>query len=67
MPAISFDYSYWDYSQTQRTPQLTASAPARILSGGAMNLAVGSGANEMSQIVAGGNLASPAARSSTRA
>ncbi|SCX74101.1 filamentous hemagglutinin N-terminal domain-containing protein [Variovorax sp. EL159] len=49
-------YTYWDYTETGSTPVLQSSAPGKILSGGAMNLNVASGLNDMSQIVAGGAL-----------
>lgn len=49
-------YTYWDYTETSSTPVLQSSAPGKILSGGAMNLNVASGLNDMSQIIAGGAL-----------
>ncbi|WP_440534080.1 two-partner secretion domain-containing protein [Variovorax sp. YR566] len=49
-------YDGYVYTVTTSTPVLQSSAPARIISGGAMNIAVGSGTNENSQILAGGAL-----------
>ncbi|WP_143684913.1 S-layer family protein, partial [Variovorax sp. KK3] len=49
-------YDAYDTTVTTSTPVLTGSAPARIVSGGAMTLHVGSGVNDMSQILAGGAL-----------
>ncbi|WP_221885068.1 DUF637 domain-containing protein [Variovorax sp. DXTD-1] len=53
---MSSTYDAYDYTVTSSTPVLQSSAPARILAGGAMNIAVGSGVNDMSQILAGGAL-----------
>ncbi|CAN7526787.1 two-partner secretion domain-containing protein [Variovorax sp. LjRoot178] len=49
-------YDAFDYTVTTSTPVLQSSAPARILSGGAMSIQVGGGTNDMSQILAGGAL-----------
>ncbi|WP_418128016.1 DUF637 domain-containing protein [Variovorax sp. KK3] len=49
-------YDAYDTTVTTSTPVLTGSAPARIVAGGAMTLHVGSGVNDMSQILAGGAL-----------
>jgi filamentous hemagglutinin len=49
-------YTIRDYTETGQTPVLTSSAPGRILSGGTMDLNIGSGTNASSQIVAGGAL-----------
>ncbi|BEP66769.1 hypothetical protein GmRootV35_12830 [Variovorax sp. V35] len=64
-PAMATDYkptrfsSTFDayvYTVTSSTPVLQSSAPAKIIAGGAMNIQVGSGTNENSQILAGGAL-----------
>ncbi|MDQ0015403.1 filamentous hemagglutinin [Variovorax boronicumulans] len=49
-------YYYWVYTESTTTPVLQTSAPGRIIAGGKMDIAVGSGTNEMSQILAGGAL-----------
>lgn len=52
-------YSTWDaYDLTisSTTPVLQSSAPGQIIAGGKMDLTVGAGRNELSQILAGGNL-----------
>ncbi|HWT19943.1 MAG TPA: hemagglutinin repeat-containing protein [Variovorax sp.] len=49
-------YYAWVYTESTTTPVLQASAPARIIAGGKMDIAVGSGTNDMSQILAGGAL-----------
>ncbi|RTD83401.1 filamentous hemagglutinin N-terminal domain-containing protein [Variovorax atrisoli] len=49
-------YDAYVYSVTPSTPVLQSSAPGKIIAGGAMNIAVGSGVNDMSQILAGGAL-----------
>lgn len=50
------DYTVWNYTATTQTPVLDTSRPGQIVSGGDMTLAVGSGTNEMSQILAGRKL-----------
>ena len=50
------DYTIWDYTATKEVPVLLTSAPAKIVSGGDMTLTVGSGTNDMSQILAGAAL-----------
>jgi filamentous hemagglutinin len=49
-------YDAWDYDLQTQTPVLQSSAPGKILAGGAMHIDVGQGRNEMSQILAGGEL-----------
>ncbi|WP_080647876.1 two-partner secretion domain-containing protein [Variovorax atrisoli] len=49
-------YDAYVYSVTPSMPVLQSSAPGKIIAGGAMNIAVGSGVNDMSQILAGGAL-----------
>ncbi|WP_341887202.1 hemagglutinin repeat-containing protein [Variovorax sp. YR752] len=49
-------YYAWAYTESTTTPVLQTSSPARIIAGGKMNIAVGSGTNDMSQILAGGAL-----------
>ncbi|WP_256099222.1 filamentous hemagglutinin N-terminal domain-containing protein [Variovorax sp. SG517] len=49
-------YDAYVYTVTTSTPVLQSSAPGKIIAGGAMNIAVGSGVNDMSQILAGGAL-----------
>ncbi|SEF28809.1 Haemagluttinin repeat-containing protein [Variovorax sp. NFACC28] len=49
-------YDAYVYSVTPSTPVLQSSAPGKIIAGGAMKIAVGSGVNDMSQILAGGAL-----------
>ncbi|KQW55919.1 hypothetical protein ASC92_17830 [Variovorax sp. Root411] len=49
-------YDAYVYTVTSSTPVLQSSAPGKIIAGGAMNIAVGSGVNDMSQILAGGAL-----------
>ncbi|MBB4224247.1 hemagglutinin repeat-containing protein [Variovorax guangxiensis] len=49
-------YYSWTYSDSSTIPVLQTSAPARIIAGGKMDIAVGSGTNDMSQILAGGAL-----------
>ncbi|KQW54160.1 hypothetical protein ASC92_22800 [Variovorax sp. Root411] len=46
-------YYSWTYSDSSTIPVLQTSAPARIIAGGKMDIAVGSGTNDMSQILAG--------------
>ena len=53
---MSSIYDAYDYTVTSSTPVLQSSKPARILAGGTMNINVGSGVNDMSQILAGGAL-----------
>lgn len=52
---VSVYYS-WTYSESSTVPVLQTSAPARIIAGRKMDIAVGSGLNDMSQILAGGVL-----------
>ncbi|WP_307579487.1 hemagglutinin repeat-containing protein [Variovorax paradoxus] len=49
-------YYAWVYTESTTTPVLQTSSPARIIAGGKMDIAVGSGTNDMSQILAGGAL-----------
>jgi filamentous hemagglutinin len=49
-------YYAWNYTESTTIPVLQTSSPARIIAGGKMNIAVDSGTNEMSQILAGGAL-----------
>ncbi|AGU53511.1 putative filamentous hemagglutinin [Variovorax paradoxus B4] len=49
-------YYAWVYTESTTTPVLQTSSPGRIIAGGKMNIAVGSGTNDMSQILAGGAL-----------
>ncbi|SFQ38179.1 filamentous hemagglutinin family N-terminal domain-containing protein [Variovorax sp. OK605] len=49
-------YYSWTYSDSSTIPVLQTSAPARIIAGGKMDIAVGNGTNDMSQILAGGAL-----------
>ncbi|WP_146039427.1 MULTISPECIES: filamentous hemagglutinin N-terminal domain-containing protein, partial [unclassified Variovorax] len=55
-PRLSSIYDAFDYTVTGSTAVLQSSAPGKILAGGAMNIDVGSGTNDMSQILAGGAL-----------
>ncbi|WP_192871700.1 DUF637 domain-containing protein, partial [Variovorax sp. JS1663] len=55
-PRFASIYDAFDYTVTGSKPVLQSSAPARILAGRAMNLQVGTGTNDMSQILAGGAL-----------
>ncbi|RST48860.1 hemagglutinin repeat-containing protein [Variovorax sp. DXTD-1] len=49
-------YYAWVYTESTTTPVLQTSSPGRIIAGGKMDIAVGSGTNDMSQILAGGAL-----------
>ncbi|MGR4869676.1 filamentous hemagglutinin N-terminal domain-containing protein [Variovorax sp. LARHSF232] len=49
-------YDAFDLNISSSTPVLNSSAPGRIIAGGKMDLTVGAGRNEMSQILAGGTL-----------
>ncbi|SFQ75401.1 filamentous hemagglutinin, partial [Variovorax sp. OK605] len=49
-------YDAYVYTLTTSTPVLQSSAPGKIIAGGAMRIDVGSGVNDMSQILAGGAL-----------
>ncbi|CAN7367595.1 two-partner secretion domain-containing protein [Variovorax paradoxus] len=49
-------YYAWVYTESTTTPVLQTSSPGRIIAGGKMDIAVGSGTNGMSQILAGGAL-----------
>ncbi|CAN7363296.1 hemagglutinin repeat-containing protein [Variovorax paradoxus] len=49
-------YYAWVYAESTTTPVLQTSSPGRIIAGGKMDIAVGSGTNDMSQILAGGAL-----------
>lgn len=49
-------YYSWTYSESNTTPVLQTSAPGRIVAGRKMDIAVDSGTNDMSQILAGGAL-----------
>ncbi|GAA4340151.1 hypothetical protein GCM10023165_19920 [Variovorax defluvii] len=55
-PRLYSTYDAFDYSVTPSTPVLQSSAPARLLAGGSMDIQVGTGTNDMSQILAGGTL-----------
>lgn len=55
-PRFASTYDAYVYTVTPSTPVLQSSAPGKIIAGGAMNIAVGSGVNDMSQILAGGAL-----------
>ncbi|SOD28921.1 filamentous hemagglutinin [Variovorax sp. YR752] len=45
-------YYAWVYTESTTTPVLQTSSPARIIAGGKMDIVVGSGTNDMSQILA---------------
>ncbi|MDR6888583.1 MULTISPECIES: two-partner secretion domain-containing protein [Variovorax] len=49
-------YYAWVYTESTTTPVLQTSSPGRIIAAGKMDIAVGSGTNDMSQILAGGAL-----------
>ncbi|BEP53035.1 hypothetical protein GmRootV118_02790 [Variovorax sp. V118] len=49
-------YYAWVYTESTTVPVLQTSSPARIIAGSKMDIAVGSGTNDMSQILAGGAL-----------
>ncbi|SCK21901.1 filamentous hemagglutinin [Variovorax sp. HW608] len=49
-------YTVYEYTTSGTRPVLESSAPGRIVAGGSMKLAVGSGTNDMSQILAGSDL-----------
>lgn len=55
-PRFSSTFDIYAYTVTSSTPVLQSSAPGKIIAGGAMNINVGSGVNDMSQILAGGAL-----------
>ena len=55
-PRFASTYDAYVYTVTTSTPVLQSSMPGKIIAGGAMNIAVGSGVNDMSQILAGGAL-----------
>ncbi|WP_307867051.1 polymorphic toxin-type HINT domain-containing protein, partial [Variovorax sp. E3] len=55
-PRFASTYDSYVYTVTPSTPVLQSSAPGKIIAGGTMDIAVGSGVNDMSQILAGGAL-----------